>query len=148
MLENIALGVLTVVNPFWGNKVTVFTSYYNNETRTTKWYKYYAENCFLKSKKIIQTEGNDIRYTLEWICRIPENETFLSYPEWIQETIKENFFHVNKGSIIVKGLVSDNIPDSDSGNKLLEKYKGNSFKVKSITENTDFMLKHYNLTGN
>ena len=148
MLTIIVLGVLTVVNPFWGNKVTVFTNYYDNATNTTKWYKYYIENCFLKSKRTAQTEGSNVQYILEWICRIPENETFLSYPEWAEDNIKENHFCVNRGSIIVKGLINDNIPDSDSGNKLLEKYKDNSFKVKSITENTDFMLKHYNLTGN
>lgn len=148
MLMTIVLGVLIVVNPFWGNKVTVFTSYYDNVTKTTKWYKYYVENCFLKSKRTAQTEGSDVRYILEWICRIPEDKTFLSYPEWVEDRIKENHFCVNRGSIIVKGLINDDIPDSDSGNKLLEKYKDNSFKVKSITENIDFMLKHYNLIGN
>lgn len=137
-----------MVNPFWGNKVTVFTSYYDNAIKTTKWYRYTADNCFLKSKRTAQTVGNEIIYILEWICRIPEDKTFLSYPEWCNDNIKENHFCVNKGSIVVKGIIYDGIPDSDSGNKLLEKYKGNSFKVKSITENIDFMLKHYNLTGN
>ncbi len=128
---------------WWNTTVTIFNKYKDSNDLIT-WYKHIVHGCFWKyigNKVTIgdtELESNDI------ICRIRKDSAFLENYQWVelQAEEKPNFFTLNKGDIIVKGEVDDEINEYQSGSRssdVIKKYKSlqGCMIMSEYTVNTD-----------
>lgn len=114
---------------WWDTTLTIFNKYEDSLTQVITWYKTVVDTCFWKytGDKI---NINDVTLeTNNTICRIPKDDRFLEYYQWVQQPndTMNNFFTLRPGDIIIKGEVSDTINEYTSGQRstdILKKYKG------------------------
>ena len=113
---------------WWDTQLTIFNKYEDPQTQVVTWYKTVVSDCFWKytgdkvSVNDVTIETNNI------ICRIPKQDNFLEYYQWVLQTndAMANYFTLRPGDIIVKGEVADTINEYQSGKRssdLLKKYK-------------------------
>ena len=117
------------IYPIWWDKtITIYNKYEDPITQYVKWYKNILDNCFLQSAKT-QISSGQITYNTDTnIVRIPENNNFKDYAEWINipNTEQGNYFTLHQGDIIIKGEVEDVIDEYTNGKRstdLISKYK-------------------------
>ncbi|MBQ5851521.1 MAG: hypothetical protein IIW54_12050 [Lachnospiraceae bacterium] len=111
--------------PWWQDSITVYhrVELKNRFQRTEMaWKSEQCNNCFYKEEQKQSMDGNSLVNGTIRFVRIPK----LSMP-------------LNKGDIIVKGIVHDIIPYGSSGKELLDKYQ-NAFKVNVIKDNSGIGL--------
>lgn len=58
-------------NPFWDKQLTIYTRFYDTNTKLTKWYRYIAKKCFYTVKKVNVLNGVTIENKNSYIVRIP-----------------------------------------------------------------------------
>lgn len=113
---------------WWDKKITIYNKYEDPITQYVKWHKNILDNCFLQSAKT-QISSGQITYNTDTnIVRIPENNNFKDYAEWINipNTEQGNYFTLHQGDIIIKGEVEDVIDEYTNGKRstdLISKYK-------------------------
>lgn len=135
-------------NPFWDKTLTIYTKYFDKEAKKTTWYKYKAYNCFFAINNHTQSiKINDFSINNKYVARIPANINYLSYKEWCEREDKEANMSITVGSLVFSADIDASISENQSGNNLLELYKGKSFKVSAVKDNSSFALKHYYIEG-
>lgn len=117
----------SVYPPWWETTITLYNKYKDPQTQIITWYRTVLNNCFWQhvgDKLII----NDVALnTSSTICRIPEQENFLVKSVWVNlpNDKMSNYFTLGVGDIIVRGEVSDEINEYQTGERstdLLTKY--------------------------
>lgn len=113
---------------WWEQPITIFNKHTNPTTQLVKWYKTQIENCFWKSTDNLISVGDRVLETNKIICRIPQSPIFKENFEWLSlpDDVKENYFTVNAGDIVIRGLVGDEIDEYISGKRssdIIGKYK-------------------------
>ncbi len=109
----------------WNKTITLFI---RSETdKTVQWEKFIFSRCFFKhtlssefdEKSRINGESFIVRIPLS-VCNVP----------------------ISQGSIAVLGNIPDDIEANASGNDILRKYPDKSFKVNTVSDNTEFYTPH------
>lgn len=141
---------------WWDTTITVYNRYEDPLTQLITWYHTTLGNCFWKDvgNKIsindVVLESNGI------ICRIPKNDNFLEKYEWMDVPNDEmsEYFTLGQGDIIVRGVVTDNIDEYQSGYRssdFLKKYKAlqGCMQIEKVGNNTGVGrgLEHYFVQG-
>lgn len=113
---------------WWDTTVTIFNRHEDIQTQVIRWFKTTVESCFWKYTGDKITIGEVELETNNTICRIPKDDRFLEYYQWVEKPndTMSNYFTLRPGDIIVKGDVSDTIDEYTSGQRstdLLKKYK-------------------------
>ena len=109
----------------WNKTVTVFIR--SEVDKTVQWEKCVFSRCFFKH--ILSSEFDEkSRINGEsFIVRIPLSVCNVS---------------ISRNSIAVLGNIPDVIEANASGNDILRKYSDKSFKVNTVSDNTDFHTPH------
>ena len=107
--------------PWWGDTVTVYHGIAekdeNGRTAVT-WQNEHCENCYYSVKQQQQLNGNIMENRTVRFVRIPKMQMPL-----------------NKGDIVIHGVVYDKLADGASGKSLLENHK-DSFIVNIAKDNS------------
>ena len=143
--------------PIWWDKtLTIYNKYIDAQTHVTRWYRTVVHDCFWKyvGDKV---RVNDVTIdTDNTICRIPQNDKFLTKYEWEQQPndLMENYFTLGLDDIIVAGEVDDEIDEYTKGQRstdLVTKYKAlqGCMRVEQVADNTGLgrCLPHYYVKG-
>ena len=113
---------------WWDKTITLYNKYENPTTQLVKWYKHIIPNCFIKTTSSMISGGQITYNTNNNIIRIPQNDAFKSYDEWVSipNTEQNEYFTIHQGDIIVTKEVEDIIEEYTSGLRstdLISKYK-------------------------
>jgi len=122
----------------WNETITLYNRYQTlvSGKTTTKWNKTVLSDCFFGHQKNQTVDGLTIVSNNTFIVRIPANSAYLSPEAYYAFGGKTGTFTINKGDIIVRGIVTDTLADNDSGSALLTKYFGRAFKVNRAVDNS------------
>ena len=141
---------------WWDTSITVYNRYEDPLTHIISWHRTPLQNCFWKYT------GNKVKVntvTLETnniICRIPKNDNFKEGYEWVElpNDRMNDYFTLNPGDIIIKGIVDDTIDEYMSGKRssdILSKYKSRQgcMEIQSMSINTGIGRneEHYYVVG-
>ena len=115
--------------PWWDTTITIFNKFEDPQTQVVTWHRTVLHNNFWQATGNKVVIGNVVLDTNNIICRIPKNNKFLEKQDWIAIPNDEmgNYFTLGEGDIIVKGEVTDDINEYQTGHRssdLLKKYKG------------------------
>ena len=142
---------------WWEDTITVYNKYTDPLTSITTWFPTVLTNCFWKYERSRVTIGQTVVESCRTICRIPQNQKFMSKSEWMAQPsdVKPQYFTFSEGDIIVKGEVDEAIDEYSAGHRssdFIAKYKALSecIKVETIAINTKTGTndKHYLVSGN
>lgn len=111
----------------WDKTITVYHQRKSKDAMgktVVNWNRSILSNCFygLKARQVIN--GLQITSKNVHIVRIPAS------------AISEGFV-LGKDDIIIKGAITDDLPQNDSGSALKAQYAGGCFVVNSFTDNRD-----------
>ena len=129
---------------WWNTTVTIFNQHTDATTEVISWYRTVVTDCFWKySGERVLINGVELN-TSTVICRIPENENYLSKYLWEQlpNDSKSAHFTVGRDDIIIPGDVDETIDEYSRGlgiksTELLSKYAQlqGCMKVNTVVEN-------------
>ena len=119
---------ISIYPAWWDKTITIYNKYEDPTTQMVKWYKHIIPNCFVKTTATMITGGQITYNTSSNIIRIPQNNLFKNYAEWVNipNTEQGNYLTTHQGDIIVLGEVEDIIDEYTEGirsSDLLTKYK-------------------------
>jgi len=113
---------------WWDTTVTVYNKHTDPQTQVVTWYRHTVEDCFWNNVHDKVTLGDTTLETDKTICRLRENSSFKEKYVWVNlpADVKENFFTLGQGDIIIRGEVDDVVDEYTSGHRssdLVAKYK-------------------------
>lgn len=111
----------------WRDTVTIYHRIPG--TNDESWERDVVSNAFFKSTVIKTAQGTSLSMANNFIVRLPVSAT------------------VQEGDIIVFGAVADEINDTLTAAKLLQKYKNISFRVRHYADNTRYNPAHKKCEG-
>lgn len=127
---------------WWNTTLTIYNQYTDPLTDVVMWHRHVVTDCFWKyaGERVLI---NDVEVnTSTVICRIPEDEAYLSKYLWEQLPNDEmsNYFTIGREDIIIPGEITDTINEYASGQHstdLLAKYARlqGCMKVETVIEN-------------
>lgn len=128
---------------WWDSDITIFNKYEHPQTQLVTWHKHTLSNCFVQTAKSMLSAGQITYDTSNIIVRIPQNDNYKDYGEWINipNTEQGNYFTLHQGDIIIKGNIEDIIDEYTNGIRstdLISKYKniGVCFTIDRWQDNT------------
>ena len=120
----------------------------DSEDKKEHWKRTVLLNCFWKAKVNTGFNGTQARVQNTYVTRIPEDERYLPYAEYIKNP--EGYFTVSQGDIVIYGECTEEITGASgqTAAQILNHHKPNAFKVTAFSDNTKFPIaKHYRLGG-
>lgn len=113
---------------WWDTTVTVYNKYTDPQTQLVIWYKHTVDDCFWQRTRDKAKLGDTVLESDRMVCRIPENPAFMEKYLWVDVAadVKEGYFTLGPGDILVKGKVDDIIDEYTAGHRssdLISKYK-------------------------
>ena len=135
-------------SPFWNKTLTVYTKYFDEETKTATWYRYVLTDCFFARTNKARFASPELYRESENLARIPAQENYVPYAEWCAMSDEErtaSFSEAPEKSIVFLGEIGEDITDG-RGTALRKKYP-ESFAVGEFRDNTAFALSHYYAEG-
>lgn len=128
---------------WWNDTITIFNKYEHPQTQLVTWHKNMLSNCFIQSAKSMIVAGQITYNTSNIILRIPQNNSYKEYGDWINipNIEQANYFTLHQGDIIIKGEIDDVIDEYTNGMRstdLISKYKniGICFTIDRWQDNT------------
>ena len=128
---------------WWNTTITIYNRFEDPQTNLVTWHRHVVEGAFWKyaGNKIVV--GNTVLETKDIICRIRKDDRFLEPYQWraIPNDQMDNFFTLNSGDIIVKGIATDVINEYTAGTRssdLKKKYKNGQgcLEIQTWSNNT------------
>ena len=147
---------LTVYPMWWDKQITIFNKYMNPDTNEIIWYRTYVDGCFWSDTNTQGTGGQTVHDTSNIILRIPQDNRFMEYADWLNTISEEqsNYFTLHQGDIVVKGQAEDVINEYQAGlrsSDVIAKYKGLNlcFTIDTWKDNTGVgrVAPHYFVSG-
>lgn len=140
---------------WWDSTITIFNKYKDPQTQVVTWYKTVLDNCFWKDTGVKVSIGDVMIDADGIVCRIPENESFKPFAEWVKlsRDIMANYFTLGIDDILVLGDVEDDINEYVSGQRstdLINKYKSQGccqIQKFNINTSTSMIQPHYMVRG-
>lgn len=141
-------------NPNYKDTITIYNCFKAvdnpNNTKDT-WFRTVLTDCFYKSSIVQTASGTNLSMASSYITRIPADKPYKQYAEWIalSDVEKANYFTVSVDDLVVNGAVTDEITGVSpyTAVNIVSKYKPDSFKIKTFSDNTDGVGSHYRLAG-
>lgn len=130
---------------WWNSTITVYNRYEDSLTQLVTWQRFVLTDCFWKvniSTVYSSTKVNK-SYTNSIICRIPQDESYISAYEWkrLDARNRSNYFTLQTGDIVINGEVDDDINEYVKGQRstdLIEKYKDlGVIRIEIFADNSD-----------
>ena len=142
------------MNGNYNHTITIFNKLTSKDSKTGKeiWQRKILERCFYKVETSVFQNNTEVSKDNTYTVRIPKNDNYMPYNEWknLPDEERENYFTLSLGDIIV-GYETDDSIDGTSGNtatQVLNNHKPNSFRVTSVSDNTQCLYgKHYRIGG-
>lgn len=136
-----------MINPTFQDTITLYHQHRHLDETTkrnvTEWVRMVLTDCYFGTQNVETLNGNTLSQASSYTVRIPKNDAYTEQYNGVG-------FSVAPGDIIVKGEVLDEI-SSISGvtaSDVLNKYKPNSFTVRTFSDNTKIPhAAHYKVTG-
>lgn len=147
---------MSVYPIWWDDSITLYNRYENPVTQQITWYRTELGGCFVQSAKTVISGGQIIYDSDSTLIRIPENENYRSYDEWIAipNVSQGEYFTLHAGDIIILKSVQDTISEYTKGQRssdLIAKYKDLSLclTISSLQDNTGIgrVCPHYAVRG-
>lgn len=141
---------------WWDSDITLYNRYENPITNMVTWHKTYISNCFIQSAKTMISDGQTVYNTDNNIIRIPQNDKFIEYTDWINipNDKQSEYFTLHQGDIIIKGTIDFDINEYEDGKRstdLIDKYKqlGTCLTIDNWQNNTGNgrIAPHYFVSG-
>lgn len=138
------------MNPNYTTTVTIYNRLKARDSQNKKdtWWRRVIPDCSWVGKSgIQQKERTDETAKDIYVVRIPENEEYRAYSEWINNP--SLYFTLNEGDIIVKGVCDDEITGESpfTASEFVTAHK-NAHRITVVKDNTDFRFgKHYKVSG-
>lgn len=66
-------------SPFWNKTLTVYTKYFDEETKTATWYRYVLTDCFFARTNKARFASPELYRESENLARIPAQENYVPY---------------------------------------------------------------------
>lgn len=141
---------------WWDSTVTLYNKNTDKITQIVTWYKTVITNCFWKNSNNRITVGEVELQSNDVICRVPQNEKYLSKSQWVElpNDEKGNYFTLGKGDILIQGEIEDIIDEQVKGHRstdLIAKYKElqGCIYIKQFSDNTGIgrVNPHYFISG-
>ena len=129
-----------MIAPWFADTVTIYNKYQDQWKRTV------LNNCYFGAVRNEYLTNTTVAENNTLLCRIPENANYLKPSAYAGA---DGTFTLQLGDVVVSGVVEDVIKD-EAGKRvsnLLEKYKGESFKIKTVSINTKNAAPHYRVAG-
>lgn len=143
--------------PIWWDKtVTLYNRHTDPVTNIVRWYRTVISDCFWKNSNNRITVGEVELQSNDVVCRIPQDSNYKEKAEWIKlpNDVKEDFFTLGKGDILIQGEIDDIIDEQQKGHRstdLIAKYKElqGCIYVKQFSDNTGIgrVNPHYFISG-
>lgn len=127
--------------------VTLYNKYIDRSggKTVTMWKRTVIRNCYFGTETVKQISGNVVTHANNFVCRIPADERYTDNYQG-----EADRFTLTPGDIIIKGEHADEITDvqGERTTDILQRYAGNCFTVKSVSDNTIFSFApHYRASG-
>lgn len=140
---------------WWDSTITIFNKYKDPQTQVVTWYKTVLNDCFWKDTGVKVTIGETMIDADGIICRIPEQENFKPYAEWVKlsRDVMADYFTLGVDDILVLGEVEEDINEYASGQRssdLINKYKPQGccqIQKFNINTSTSMIQPHYMVRG-
>lgn len=141
---------------WWDSSITLYNRYENPITNMVTWYKTYISNCCIQSAKTMISGGQTVYNTDNNIIRIPQNDKFIEYADWINipNDKQSEYFTLHQGDIIIKGTIDFDINEYEDGKRstdLIDRYKqlGTCLTIDNWQNNTGNgrIAPHYFVSG-
>lgn len=134
--------------PTFNQKITILNKLkgIDSATRLDVWKKTTLDSCFFNTQTVRNINGTTVTVGHNFICRVPKNENYRPYNEWIEDL---EGFTFSTGDYIIKGEVTEDLITLDNIKKIIAKYKPNAFEIRFFKDNTGTigLLEHYHLEG-
>ena len=144
-----------IIPDWWDKTITIYNKYTDPITRVIKWYRTVIDDCFWQNVGSEITVNNSVVKSFNLICRIPESDLYVQYENWVSlpNDMMFNYFTLNSGDIIYKGLNTFEIDEYKNGSRstdFLNKFKSNCLEIKGFSVNTmtGVNIPHYRVVGN
>lgn len=135
------------LTPIFTDTITILNKLngVNRSDKIDKWYKTILKNCFFTNKEVSSGVKGLVTAGTRFTCRIPENEMYKPYKEWIKD---QKGFTFSLGDYILLGEIKEIDINTKNIVSIISKYKPNTFEIKYIKDNTRVgFLKHYHIEG-
>lgn len=141
---------------WWDATITLYNRYEDPQTHVNLWSRHVLTDCFWKYTGDKVKLGDAILDTTFTICRVPQDENFKPYSEWVKvpSDKRYEYFTFSQNDIIVLGEVEDVIDEYQAGHRstdLLAKYKNlqECMQIESVSINTQTGVNnpHYYVRG-
>ncbi len=141
---------------WWDTTLTIYNRYEDPQTQVIHWHRTVVKNCFWKYVGNKVTVGDTTLETNNTICRIPKDSRYKDKYEWVSlpNDMMSKYFTLGQNDIIVKGEVTDEINEYQSGKRstdLLSKYKSlqGCILIEQVGNNTGIgrCNEHYYVSG-
>ncbi len=134
--------------PTFGYTITVLNRLKakHSTTKLDIWKKTVLHNCFLSTQAIRSITGTTVSISNNFICRVPKNENYRPYNDWIYDL---EGFTFSTGDYVIKGEIQEDIIEPNNIRDIVDKYRPNAFEIRLFKDNTGAIevLEHYHLEG-
>ncbi len=143
---------------WWDKTITIYNKLVDPTTQRVSWTRTTVENCFWKATNSLYSLGaqsGSVQLEVKnIICRIPQDDRFVTKREWEKLPDRTGYFTLANGDIIILGEVDDTIDEYTPGQRstdLVAKYKkyDECLEIETYVDNvrTGVDLAHYRVVG-
>lgn len=118
----------------------------HSETKQDIWKKTVVKNCAWSSNLVRNIAGTSVSVGASYIVRIPKNEDYKPYSEWIK-TMKG--FTFSTGDYLILGEIEEEIITPQTVLSIIQKYRPNACEIRFFKDDTGTVevAEHYHLEG-
>lgn len=118
----------------------------NSATRQDVWFKTVVQNCAWTSNLVRNISGTSVSVGGSYVVRIPKNENYKPYAEWIKDN---QGFTFSTGDYLILGEIEEEIITPQTVIQLIQKYRPNACEIRYFKDNTETieLAEHYHLEG-
>lgn len=118
----------------------------HSETKQDIWKKTVVKNCAWSSNLVRNIAGTSVSVGASYIVRIPKNEDYKPYSEWIK-TMRG--FTFSTGDYLILGEIEEEIITPQTVLSIIQKYRPNACEIRFFKDNTGTVevAEHYHLEG-
>lgn len=118
----------------------------HSETKQDIWKKTVVKNCAWSSNLVRNIAGTSVSVGASYIVRIPKNEDYKPYSEWIKTM---QGFTFSTGDYLILGDIEEEIITPQTVLSIIRKYRPNACEIRFFKDNTGTVevAEHYHLEG-
>lgn len=134
--------------PTFDSTITLLNrlKYSDSATKQDVWFKTVLHNCAWTSQLVRSVTGTQVSVGASYIARIPKNDAYKPYSEWVRDNIGFTF---STGDYVIKGEIEEEIINQNNIKQIVQKYRPNAFEIRLFKDNTGTveLAEHYHIEG-